>query len=185
MKNYDIIVYCIFDSDYHSPEEILQRKQQALDRNIELHIWTKKEIENYFVIPRMILRLLESEARKNHILLNLEFIETELSDIADQLKDEVFDALSTEFLAINRGGGIKEANNRARQQINEAWQTLDGKLSKVSGKTTISKLSKWSQDTFGVSLSPLRLLRSLTKDELDFELRSFVTAIEKGKRLSR
>jgi predicted ATPase len=46
-----ICVYSIFDRDYHTEEEINARYKQAKDREIYLHIWEKKELENYLLIP--------------------------------------------------------------------------------------------------------------------------------------
>ena len=40
-------VYCILDSDYRIPSEITNRREEADNREVELHIWSKKEIENY------------------------------------------------------------------------------------------------------------------------------------------
>jgi hypothetical protein len=44
-----IITYCLLDSDYHSPDEITERRDQARERNVQLHIWSSKEIENYLL----------------------------------------------------------------------------------------------------------------------------------------
>ncbi len=46
-----ITTYCVLDSDYFSEEEKAHRLQQAIDRNVELHIWSRKEIENYLLVP--------------------------------------------------------------------------------------------------------------------------------------
>lgn len=49
-----IASYCLFDSDYHTSEELDKRYSQAAAKNIFLHIWHRKEIENYFLIPETI-----------------------------------------------------------------------------------------------------------------------------------
>jgi hypothetical protein len=51
-------VYCILDSDYHVPEELQKRRDDALQRRVDLHIWQRKEIENYFIIPDVIGRII-------------------------------------------------------------------------------------------------------------------------------
>lgn len=51
-------VYCIFDSDYRTPGEIQQRKEEARTRRVELHIWSQKEIENYFLNANVIARVI-------------------------------------------------------------------------------------------------------------------------------
>ncbi|MFT3893295.1 MAG: AAA family ATPase [Anaerolineales bacterium] len=47
----NIKAYCIFDSDFHTQDEIDERYKQAQERDIQLHVWDKKEIENYFIRP--------------------------------------------------------------------------------------------------------------------------------------
>ncbi len=39
--------YCILDRDYHPDEEIEERHRQAGERGVSLHVWNKKELENY------------------------------------------------------------------------------------------------------------------------------------------
>ena len=47
-----IRVYCLLDSDYHTPQQITARLAQAADAGVDLHIWKRKEIENYLLVPR-------------------------------------------------------------------------------------------------------------------------------------
>lgn len=180
----DIIVYCILDSDYHTPEEIQERLDQSLDRGIELHIWSKKEIENYFIVPETIQRIIENENRKKVDNPSIATIQQALNQILEQHKNVVFDALSTHFFAQDKASGVSEANKKARIIVGDAWQTQDGKLAIVSGKKVISELSQWAQGNYGVSLSPMKILRSLNRGEIDSELASIVTTIEKGHKLS-
>jgi predicted ATPase len=41
----DIAVYCILDSDYWWPEQLEARRASARTHDVELHIWSRKEIE--------------------------------------------------------------------------------------------------------------------------------------------
>jgi len=174
----NIVVYCVLDSDYHTPEEIKERLDQAAERSIELHIWNKKEIENYFIVPEAILRIIESENRgKNQPTLDV--VEQALDQIFESQKDITFDTISAEFHTRDRARGVAEANRKARSIVEHAWNTRDGKLSIIAGKKVISELSRWAQETYGVSLSPMKLIRNLERSEIDSELRAVVTAIEK------
>lgn len=179
----DITVYCVLDSDYHTPEEIQERLKQAAQKGIELHVWTKKEIENYFVVPEAILRTIKRELRPGAEEPSITMVNDALDRVLDQERDTVFDALANEFQARDRAGGLPKANKRAREVIENAWRTQDGKLTFVSGKAVISAMSAWSQDEFGVSLSTRKILRNLNRAEVDRELATVVSAIEKGHKL--
>ncbi len=54
----NLIIYCILDSDYHSEIEKNERLEEAKLKGIDLHIWRKKEIENYFIVPVAIERII-------------------------------------------------------------------------------------------------------------------------------
>jgi hypothetical protein len=176
----DITVYCILDSDYHTPNEIQERINQAKEKGIDLHIWKKKEIENYFIVPEAIQRIIADENKKDIHPPTIDLILEVLDQLLEKQKDNIFDAISTEFLAKDKAGGVTKANNKARSRIEEAWKTRNGRLSIVSGKKILSELSNWSQDMFGVSLSAAKLLRKLHKGEIETEVVSVIKAIEKG-----
>ena len=96
----------------------------------------------------------------------------------DELKDSTMDAISTETLSRNKELGVGGANKIARQQIENAWKTKKGRIAIVSGKKLFSSLSKWSQDTYGVSLSPAFVARNLYCSEIHDELRYVVSSME-------
>ena len=175
-----IRAYCIFDSDYHTRDEIQERYKQAQERDIQLHIWTKKEIENYFIVPNAIQRVIEKSFNKGGTSPTTDEIAMQIDILADIQKDATFDALSTQLHTKNKAGGVTDANKKAREQIDLAWETQEGKWSIVSGKTTISSLSGWSQQHFGISINPLRILKEMNRYEIDSEITNVITAIERN-----
>ena len=56
-----INTYCFLDSDYHLNEEKKLRYKEAKKHLINLHIWKKKEIENYLLSPTIIQDTLKKE----------------------------------------------------------------------------------------------------------------------------
>jgi energy-coupling factor transporter ATP-binding protein EcfA2 len=180
-----ITTYCILDRDYHTPQEIDERKADAVLRSVELHIWSRKEIENYLLVPSAIQRVILADCRRGDNLPTEEQIRTKLDELTETLKDEVFDALTTEYLARDRAGGVTKAHRHARERISAAWSTDEGRLAIVSGKTLISNLSRWCQQQFDVSLSTARIARELRQVEICPELRSVIAAIERAEPISQ
>jgi hypothetical protein len=173
-----IRVYCILDRDYHSEGEVEKRAREAAERGVQLHVWARKEIENYLLIPSLITRVI------NQFALSKTTTETEVRDslgrLADRLRDETLDALAADLHAFDRSGGVARANRLARERVDVAWQSADGRLGIVSGKELLSSLSGWSQAAYGVSLSAARLAGSILAAEVPAEVRRVVGAIEKG-----
>lgn len=180
----DITTYCIFDSDYHTSEEIKNRYEQSNRHNIQLHIWTRKEIENYFLIPEAIQRIISNDISSDIVLPEINMIAEQIDKIAHELKDICFDAMATEFLSQDRRSGVSNANKLTREIINDKWETYEGRLTIVSGKSVISKLSDWSNTEFGVSFSSTRIAKELLPKEIDSEVVDIINVIEYNQYIS-
>jgi|LGVE01.1.fsa_nt_gb energy-coupling factor transporter ATP-binding protein EcfA2 len=176
----EITTYCIFDSDYHTSEEINKRYEQSKKNKIQLHIWTRKEIENYLLIPETIQRIISNNILSGKVLPDVNMIAEQIDKIARELKDICFDAMSTEFLNQDRKSGVSKANKLTREIFNDKWKTHEGRLSIVSGKSVISKLSDWSNTEFGVSFSSTRIVKELLPKEIASEVADVINAIEKN-----
>lgn len=173
-----ITIYCILDRDYHTEEEINRRLLEAKKRGVQLHIWTSKEIESYVLVPEAIYRVIKSRIARRTSAPSIEEITAQIDRITENRKDEVFDALSTELLAQDKPRGPRGANQAARQIINARWTTLKGRMSLVSGKEILSRLSEWSQQEFAVALNAKLLARNIKVEEIPEEIANVVAAIE-------
>lgn len=174
-----IKTYCILDSDYKTAEEIAEIREQAKRHELELHIWQKKEIENYLLVPRAIHRHILRRSKKR--VPRFDTLTQKLETICEDLKDATTDAIATEIQFKDRKYSLAKANDAARQIVNDAWDTPDGKLSLVSGKRVFSELSSWSQQNYGVSINPLAIAHTMNKDELDNEVITVVSCISQTK----
>jgi energy-coupling factor transporter ATP-binding protein EcfA2 len=173
----EIATYCIFDSDFHTPDQILDRKEKATSVGINLHIWSRKEIENYLLVPRAIRRVIAANVAPPKSAPSVDQVSQVIFDFAGAMKDEVMDGFSSEFLAQNKAAGPAVANRSARSMMAD-WDDWDRRIALAPGKALFSKVSDWAQKTYGVSISTARLAKELTADEIDPEMRSVMTAIE-------
>jgi energy-coupling factor transporter ATP-binding protein EcfA2 len=173
-----IVSYCILDSDYHPEEEVKKRYAEARQRHVQLHIWQKKEMENYLIVPEVIHRAINKQMQGRKIRVGL--LATELDRIAESLKQDVMEALVTEYLAINRAGGASIAMRRAKIRLDACWGTLDGKLAAVSGKDILSRLFEWCAATLGAHLSVSAIISAMIAEDLAPEVRQVLADIEGG-----
>lgn len=168
--------YCIFDSDYHLDEDIEARKTEAYKRQINLHIWSKKEIENYVVHPSVILRYIAQNKRKGQISEGI--LSNQLKSIVASMKDELIQDVAEEFRMKDRHLSVKTSMSQAKQRVERKWKTDPCGL--LSGKKIIKRLSYWSKNTFGVSFNALALARSFHPNEVSDEVKSLILAILDG-----
>jgi hypothetical protein len=176
-----IQTYCIFDRDYHHEGEIAQRHQQARVIGVYLHIWSKKEIENFFLNPSTIQRFIGKRVPRRINAPSRDEVANQIQVITDSLEDGAFDALSSEYLAADRGGGPRRANEKARTRLREVRDATGSVVDIISGKELISRLSNWSQTEFGVSFSASALLKEFNLDEIPNELIHVLDSIENSR----
>ena len=171
-----ITTYCIFDSDYHTSTELQERYQQAIERGIHLHIWERKEIENYLLDPAVIARVIKQRTKLTPPTAAT--VNEFLLQACEEEKDTVFDAMATHHDHQDRKLGAGGANKAARERLNARWK--NGRLEVVSGKALLSRLSTWSQEHYGVSIGAMAITKAFHASEIPTELRNILTNIEEG-----
>lgn len=176
-----IIPYCILDSDYHTEGQKSARLEQAARNQIHLHIWNKKEIENYLLVPAALQRLIAERAARRVEAPTVEEISEKIDQLATERYDEVFDSMSADILTENRVLGAVGANRTTRSILDPLWQTAEGRQSIASGKAIINGLFKWAQEEFGISLTTAAVIRSMRPREVPDEIRQLLDAIVRGR----
>ena len=172
-----IHAYCILDSDYHTDEQIEGRYRDAAKIGIRLHIWQRKEIENYLLEASAIQRLIEGKVNAKATAPTIEEVAAALERMAEARKEEVQGAWADEFHSQNRASGVGTATKHANQLLQKHWNG-PGKIHRACGTSLLSDLSAWSKKEFGVSISDIALARELRANEMATELVAVLTAIE-------
>lgn len=175
----NVTTYCVLDSDFHTPEELEERREEAARRGVQLHIWSRKEIENYLVIPSAIARVIGGRSGEMGAPSE-EKILSKAIELSDSREEEILDNLGNEFFLRDRGAGHQAANRKARQRLRITRERDGNLLRLVSGKALLSDLSSWSSREYGVSFSFRGILASLKREEIPEEMGKVVTAIENG-----
>ena len=174
-------VYCILDSDYRIPSEITSRKEEADTREVELHIWSKKEIENYFLKPEVIARIICSRNAQLDSASVTANVQEKISNIALSLKDNVFDAYATRFRDLSPAKGVTAANRAARNLLEETFESAESALDRVSGKEVLRQLSGWIHHKYGRGVSLRDILKEMQPSEIQQEMGEVIEAIESNK----
>ena len=184
----NIKIYCIFDSDYHIKPDIEERYEEAKKKNINLHIWNRKEFENYFVIPSVIFRLIEKKSKNRSVTLS--HVENNILQICNNFKQEVEDDYASEILKYFRGKNkildftdndkevsyeAKNANKLARKIVSEKW---GDPINVVPGKKLVKEINKWLTDEYKININLLDIIKEMTKLEISQEMKQVIEKIE-------
>jgi hypothetical protein len=145
--------YAILDRDYFPDDEILERYAEARGWGVQLRVWSRKELENFVLIPDAISRLIAVGARKGSVPPDAAAVADEIDRIIDAMREEpILDSMATLLLARDKKGGLTKANKAARKTLARRWNTREGRWAAAPGKEVISGLSDWAHREFGVGL---------------------------------
>ena len=170
-------LYCIFEGGYHTMDEIHERRVDARDKKINLHVWDKKEIENYAINPDAIFRYLLTSKRKGEI--TIEMLNGKINEIVAGMKDEVLNGIAAEIQRNTRGMN-EEAMEDAWEELNNRWiQPLDI----IPGRRFFINLSMWTQENYGVSVSARQVIPFFKPEEVPYEVQIVISAIMEGEPL--
>lgn len=171
-------IFAIFDSDYHSAHAITNRYERAEKEQLRLHVWGRKEIENYLLVPAAICRLIATRTPGNGPAEAA--VVEEIERIAQALRREVVGAMIDSLHALDKKKGPGTAYKVADAWCDAAWQTREGRWAVIGGKTVITELSKWSHANFNVTFGPVAIARTLLTSEIPEELVHVLGAIERS-----
>ncbi len=164
---------CILDRDYF-PADLLEEKMRMAEKNkLMLHIWERKEIENYIVEPKVLFRLLPVRTSGyEEFLKNLE-------DLVDTFSDDVFDQYA-EHIVKYRKIDHSTANKEAREFMKKKWKGLDNKLALVSGKKLLKKINQWMNKEYGVKCTLNILLTTFRAEDICAEISDIISQLVMG-----
>jgi predicted ATPase len=170
----EVMVYSILDSDYWWPEQLADRRASATKHDIGLHIWTRKEIENYLLDPALIHRIIARRRKGNDV--TVDDVTTVLEEQAETLRDVVIKGYLDchPDRALSASSKLDEATN----YVSNNWTSLEAKLAVVPGKRLLRMTSKWSQDRFRVPFGVGTLVKEMQSDEIPREIRAVLDAIK-------
>lgn len=166
----NIKCYCIVDSDYYPQSELCAKQRLADDSHLILHIWDKKEIENYVLNPNTIFRLVEDKISYQQFIDKFE-------KLIETFRDDVFDSYSQQINNANSSLGGSASNKMARKFITENWTTLDNKLRLVCGKKAVKKVNQWLKSDYNVHCSITEILNNMLPKEVDPEIVTVIDAL--------
>ena len=163
---------CLLDRDYSTPEEMKALREKAQQNHLILHLWEKKEIENYLVTPAVL-----SAVTKLESISQTEFLAA-IGTAIERFRDTVFNGLSQSFYNSKKELGISAANDAARKYLNEQWTTLENRMSLISGKDLIKTIKEVAFRHFNIKLRNEDFINAMTvsniSSELLFALRSLI-----------
>jgi AAA15 family ATPase/GTPase len=177
----------VFDKDYRCPEEI-DSFIRDLEKDAEfIHVLSKKEIENFLLIPKALERAINDKIDKRKSLYpskafpKLE-IQNLLNEICESFKVLVISQFASHKFKFLKTFGCEDlAVVIAEQQkyFESNWNDLGFKLSCIPGKEALSMLNSKLQEIYGISITNNNIISAMTERDIDPDLRILFEKINK------
>lgn len=169
----------LLDRDYMLDDDISKYQKLSIESKLILKIWKKKEIENYFILPKPISRIISERDGSNCSEIE-KSVERIISDIEQELKSNTILRFAQEVQERDKKIGVIKASEIAEKIFNNRVESGHSVRDMHGGKKFFSKLSSKLQDEFGTSISALAVCKEAKLAELCEELREFVGALCAG-----
>jgi predicted ATPase len=166
-------VHVILDRDYRHEEVIDQVRKRLRKVGIAPHVWRRKELENYLLVPAAIARI--SGASEG-------WVEESLASCALDLEDEVYSQVHAEYMRQLRRKTPRPSeatiSKEAKKRADALWAEPHRRLHVCGGKELLRLLNTRLQAAGHSALTFRRLARSLRKGEIPEEMRSVLESID-------
>lgn len=166
--------YALADKDFRDDRIIEKVKHNAEKEHLLLHIWDRKEIENYFIIPEVLFEFIPKEYNISYdkFLLQLE-------ELLQHQYDDVFDSYAAQYRNDSKElcgeqWETSTCNKKAREYLNSHWNTLNDKISLVYGKNFFHSLSTFFKDKYKTYISITKVLKTIPSKLIPIEMKLFL-----------
>lgn len=169
--NNSIKSICILDRDYYCDELIQKRQQAATDNHLILHIWEKKELENYLIIEDVLYALSQNKISYDDFL-------AEMENIVDKYESDVKAQIFAHKKEENRSTDDATLFQNTEIFMNEHWTTLEEKINICPGKKLLKNIMDWFQTKLNISISKTKIINQMTEKNVSVELLTVFDTLE-------
>ncbi len=186
-----LMIAAIYDRDYF-PSEQVEHVVNTLSKALNFaHIHSRKEIENYLLIPSALNRAINrsissAKSRTERALADVD-LEEVLSEITEPMQSEVQAQILARRADYLKPTGRDSASVNAEtiRAFNDRWRNLNGRLELVSGKEVLAKLRTFLHEKHGISLNDTVIIDNIRRDEFPDDLVVLLRKLEAYRTLSK
>jgi hypothetical protein len=169
----EIGVFCIFDRDYWSDDEVTEFLSSATSDGLACRVLGRKEIENYLIEPQALLRAvarrLRAKERDDPDLMATK-IHAWLHSATAPLKMLVMSQRAAKRLefAKEHGSPLDPSTiiGRGVEEVERSWENMSTRLCIVPGKEVLSRLNEILQHELSVSLTDAMVMDQIQRSAL-------------------
>lgn len=182
-----IISAVIFDKDYRSENEVLCEQKELAKGNCFAHIHSRKEIENFLLVPIAIenaikSRINEINKRTGKSLVFKENINTLLNDLSIEYKNRTQAQLQSHRFKYEKSINPKLDESTIIEKIlndfDKIWNNFDQRMSIISGKEFLSTINDYLQNKYKITITQSNIINELKISLVQDEMKQLIEKIE-------
>jgi energy-coupling factor transporter ATP-binding protein EcfA2 len=185
---YKILSAVIFDRDYRSEMEVLEEKNELEIGNYFVHIHTRKELENFLLIPEAIdsaikLRIKKRNKRTGQNESFDENINEMLKNLTNKFKNRTQSQLQAHRIKFDKSKSPKLDESTIIESVlsefDSLWILLKNRLKIIHGKDFLASLNTYLQEHYKITITNSNIINSIEKIQVPNELKEIIEKIEK------
>ena len=177
----DVKMAVVLDRDYRSDPEVVNIERALVSEFDVAHVLKRKEIENYFLAPDLVIRTIQGRSRDNVSVSCIDAVGM-LESITQGLRRITESQYLAKFsmYGSKSRAGVDPAtlNSEALERFRSDWLTLDVRLRIVSGKEVLRRLNVELQEQGAKALTIPQLAARMRQSDIPNEITNLLRAID-------
>lgn len=182
----ELSIAAVFDRDYRCEEELTEVKRQLENEINFAHFHNCKELENYLLSPEIVARAstraIEEKARRTGESPSVDLVDIMdiLKSITERFKSECSGQYVSKYCAYLKSTGKDQATltTEALDIFEKRWSGMESRLEIVPGKKVLRAVRDRLRESYGVTLTDLRIVDCYRADEIPEHLATLVRQLE-------
>lgn len=162
-------MFVILDRDYRTPAEVKTVVSTLSGIDVKAHVWRRKELESYALVPTTIARVAGLPLGDCELLLD-----EALHEQAQDVQANIFSHLAKK----SRKMDDKNLFEQARARFDEAWRTKEKMIESAPPKDVIAALNTKLRAAGASTISAWKVAKEMRREELPVELCDLMNEIE-------
>jgi energy-coupling factor transporter ATP-binding protein EcfA2 len=182
----------VFDRDYRSDREIADVLKAMKPPLSVLHIFGRKEIENYLLVPSVLQRAASAAVRDRarrggrEVSMPIVPMEALLEEVTEPLRRDVHGQYVAKEITYKPGAGGRDAATitaSVSKWFDPAWADLERRMGLVPGKRALADLNTALQGGYGVSLTWRMIIAAFRRDDVPIEMQRLLADLDRFTRM--
>jgi len=172
--------YVVLDRDFHTDQEIDEIVNNLEQQDVKIHVWGRKEIENYAIDYDALYRMFTNKFCERHRdveipLSSMEFEEKILS-IFEDFKHQVLSQTISNRIEHRSDRSIDSSTitSQVLKEFENNWQDIEFRRKVIPGKDFFAKLNAWLNDEYHITITVNHAINSLRSEEIEPEVHNVI-----------